>query len=156
MYSTEARPQLIHELLINSLYYEREKEPGLGSPPDKQFIVLHPSVAFEYVHGADKGSRFQPALLIEWAGYNRWKWKGDSAQMENAWGASIVSSVSDRGGTTATGHGFVIHYNNVYSFGVTRHGGDTGFFVSMDVQRLLMNKEEKFQEVIDKFKIKKD
>lgn len=155
-YSTETRPQWIHELFINSRCYEQNKEPGLRSPPEHQLIVVHPSVALEYVHGADKGSRFQPALLIEWAGYNRWKWKGDSPQMENAWGASIVSSMSDRAGTTAMGHGFVIHYKHIYSFGMTRHGGDTGFFVSMDVQKFLMNKEEKIQEVIDTFKVLKD
>lgn len=157
VYSTETRPQLIHELWVNSRLYEKTKGEGMTSPPDSQVILVHPSVAMEYVHGADKGSRFQPALLIEWAGYNRWTWKDrNSTQMENAWGGSLVSSVSDRAGTTSMGHGFVIHYKHVYSFGVTRHGGDTGIFVSMDVQKLLMNKQEKYQEVIDAFKVLKD
>ena len=154
-YAVEARSQTPIELAINSWRFdESRKLQGFVRPPDRQIIALHPSVAMEYVDGADEGSRFEPALMVEWIGINRWRWRGGaSPRMAHPVGVSLVSTYSDRAGTRDVGHGVVLHYKHVYSLGVTRHGGDTGVFVSVDLQKLLMDKKETLEEVRRRFRV---
>lgn len=154
LYIQKARSQHILELIVNSCAFERKGDTLLLPPPDYQWIVAHPSVAMEYVAKASDGSRFEPALLVEWIGYNRWNWKpGQVAAMGTAWGGSLISTFSDRAGTRSTGHGVMLHYDHVYSLGVTRHGSDTGFFISIDLQKLFMDKQKQFEEVTDRFSL---
>ena len=154
-YAVEARSQTPIELAINSWRFKHDlATEGFVRPPSQQIIALHPSVAMEYVGDADDGSRFEPALMVEWIGINRWRWRGgESPRMEDPIGVSLVSTYSDRAGTRDVGHGIVLHYKHVYSLGVTRHGGDTGVFVSVDLQKLLMDKKEKLADVRAKFRV---
>jgi len=132
-YFTEARSQFPWELLFNGWLYGRQIEgkDGLQVPPEHQWILLHPSPALEYVDAAADGNRFEPAVVIELAGYNRWRW--DGARMKQPWGVSAVASLSDRAGTDNWGYGGVVHYDNTFSLGVTTRDGDVGIFVSADV-----------------------
>lgn len=154
-YATAARSQTPIELSINSAVFDYRKDKnGFVAPPDYQFIVLHPSVALEYVSGAAAGSRFEPAIVMEWFGYNAWSWQTtDGVQMKRPIGVSIVSSFTDRAGTKGTGNGLMFHYNHIYSLGITRHSHDTGMFFSVDLQKLLMDKATQLKDVKTKFNI---
>jgi len=72
--------------------------------------------------------------------------------METPLGISIISTYADRAGTKDVGHGLMFHYDHVYSLGVTRHGDDTGVFLSIDLQKLFTDKAAKLAEVKQKFK----
>ena len=155
LYSTETRSQTPIELAVNSEIFERRLDKnGFVAPPDYQYIVLHPSAALEYVSGAADGSRFKPAIIMEWIGYNTWSWRTKGGvRMVRPIGVSLASSFTDRAGSEGTGHGLLFHYNHVYSLGITRHGDDTGVFLSVDLQNLLGDKKAQLKDVKAKFKI---
>lgn len=134
-YFTEARTQFPQELWLNSLLYSREKDEkycdGLGgfcTPPDSQWILMHPNVALEYIDDSPAGNRAEPAIVLELIGYNRWTW--DGSKMDNAIGGSIIAVASDRAGEDDFGYGLMFHYDNKWSLGVTRHGDVNGIFLS--------------------------
>lgn len=152
-YAVEARSQTPIELWINSWRFDAAKATdGFARPPDRQIIALHPSVAMEYLaHGE---SRFEPALMVEWIGINRWWWAGgEEPRMEHPIGLSLISTYSERDGARDVGHGLVAHYRHVYSLGVTRHGGDTGVFVSLDLQKLLTDPKTQLKAVRKFFRV---
>ncbi len=153
-YATEARSQTPIELFINSKWFDREEsKQGFVGAPDYQVIFLHPSVVMESVNNAADGSKFKAGLAMEWIGGNWWSWSdGEDAQMETPLGVSIISTYADRAGTKDVGHGLMFHYDHVYSLGVTRHGDDTGVFLSIDLQKLFTDKAAKLAEVKQKFK----
>ena len=155
-YATEARSQTPIELFINSKWFDRkESKQGFVGAPDYQIIFLHPSVVMESVKNAADGSKFKAGLAMEWIGGNWWSWSdGEDAQMETPLGISIISTYADRAGTKDVGHGLMFHYDHVYSLGVTRHGDDTGVFLSIDLQKLFTDKAAKLAEVKQKFKAK--
>lgn len=135
-YFEQARVQLPLELAINSFLYRRKakSEAGFAEAPAYQVIFLHPSAGLQYVGAADAGSRFEPAMLLEVAGLNGWRWKADGS-MSTAIGASFVVSYSDRAGVRGPGAGVALHVNNRYSFAFTRHGGRLGISFSTDLAR---------------------
>ncbi len=153
-YATEARSQTPIELFINSKWFDRkESKQGFVGAPDYQIIFLHPSVVMESVNNAADGSKFKAGLAMEWIGGNWWSWSdGEDSQMETPLGISIISTYADRAGTKDVGHGLMFHYDHVYSLGVTRHGDDTGVFLSIDLQKLFTDKASKLAEVKQKFK----
>lgn len=140
----EARHQYPWELVINSMRFRNEvkrqqedgKPRGLISAPTSQIIFLHPSVGMEYISKVDKGDRLQPALLVELAGYNMWSYTA-KGKTENAIGASVIASYTDRAKLSSTRYGVMIHWNHNISLGVTRGSGSTGIFLSADAAKLL-------------------
>jgi len=142
-YFNEARSQFPWELLLNGYLYGRKiaDERGLQAPPESQLILLHPSPALEYVSAADDGSRFEPAVVIELLGYNRWSWNG--GRQKNPWGGSLIASVSDRAGVDNWGYGGMVHYKNTFSLGVSSRDGDLGVFVSVDLGKWINKYSEK-------------
>ena len=66
-YFDDARLQFPWELALNGYLYKQSarKVGGFADPPSHQWIVLHPTVGLEYVRGAQSGSRFEPALVLE-------------------------------------------------------------------------------------------
>jgi hypothetical protein len=137
-YFDDARVQLPHELALNSYLYRQaaKKDAGFAETPRYQVIFLHPSAGLQYIRSADAGSRFEPALLLEIAGINGWKWKDDGS-MSTALGASLVWTYSDRAGTSGSGGGIALHVNHRYSLSFTRHDGRLGITLSTDLARLL-------------------
>lgn len=135
-YYYHARPQNVLELAVNSWRFHTETsgQAGFISPPDYQWIVLHPNLAMEYVANAPDGSAWRESLMLELFGQNRWRWQG--ARMGRAFGWSVVASYSDRAGVADAGWGLMAHVNHIYSFGVTRRGDDNGVFLSVDLLRL--------------------
>lgn len=155
LYATEARSQTPIELALNSWYFSRRQDhQGFVGAPDYQIIFLHPSVVMEQVSKADSGSKLKAGIAMEWLGGNWWSWSDDDGgSMKMPFGISIISTYSDRAGTKDLGHGLMLHYDHVYSLGVTRHGDDTGIFLSVDLQKLFTDKASKLAEVKQKFNI---
>ncbi|MBF0357995.1 MAG: hypothetical protein HQL70_05260 [Magnetococcales bacterium] len=156
-YANEARFQFLPELFVNSIFIgavEDENNSNFQAPPSQQIIFLHPSAAVEYVNGADNGSSLELAMMMEWLGYNQWKWE-DDGKIGFSLGFSLVSSISDRAGTKKIGHGGVLHINNDYSFGVTSHGGDVGVFFSIDMAKWIYDKDQSLKDATDMFGVNK-
>lgn len=133
----QSRSQTSLELLLNSAIWRKGKRPGMFlEPPDRQFIVLHPSFILEYLRNAAEGSRQKDGLMVEWAGANWWrrdKWYQLS-------GASLVSVYSDRAGVSDWGTGVALHFGNKLTVGGVRHAGANGVFISLDVLELFKDK----------------
>lgn len=152
LYATAARSQTPLELAINSYFYQKKAVSGFAEPPSHQLIVLHPSLILEHVSNADRGSRLKPGLAVEWFGANWWRWsEGNKVSMLNPLGISVISTYSDRAGSQSIRHGLMFHYNHMYSLGVTHRGSDTGIFISVDLQKLLTDKNNAFTEVKRRF-----
>ena len=142
-YFDDARLQFPWELYVNGLRYGRENRSagGFAETPSDQIIFLHPGVGMEYVRGAPSGSRFQPALVLELVGYNRWTWTREG-KIENAFGASLVQTYSDRAGLSSSRRGVMFHLQNKYSLAVTSSNGKTGFLMSIDLAKLVNRVED--------------
>lgn len=151
-YFDEARLQFPWELWVNGLRYGRvnRKAGGFAEPPHDQVIFGHPGVGMEYVRGADSGNRFEPALIIEIIGYNRWRWTVDG-KMENAWGASLVQTYSDRAGLSSSRPGIMLHWQNKYSIAFTRDDSKTGVVLSVDLAKAVTKVEKDARE---KFRVR--
>lgn len=151
VYFDESIPQWPWELaFVNGPIYKHtlEHEMGLGKLPDWQLIVVHPDVALEYVAEAADGDQFKPALMVEILGANFWTWEG-GAKQKGPWGlstplgAGFVATFADRADSDDWGFGGVIHINHIYNIGATVRDGDTGFFVNVNLAKLLENKRQK-------------
>ena len=147
-YFNDARSQFFWELKLNSLLYDKfdRKANGtiLQAPPRYQWIVMHPSVALEYIDKANDGNQFRESVILEIAGYNWWDW--ENRDRDTALGLSLITSYSDRRGTKDVGLGVMAHINHTFSVGGTlRKGGDPGVFISVDVGRFLLNASESTQ-----------
>lgn len=150
-YFADARSQYPWELYVNSLVYESTLRSNLGisGPPNWQWIVLHPDIGMQYVRDAARGERFQPALVLELIGYNRWTWGGDN-KPQNAWGASLVRTYADTASIPTGAWGIAIHRNNKYSLTLTRRDGKTGVLLSLDLAGAVTKVS---QEWSDRFRI---
>lgn len=148
-YFDKSRMQFPWELGINSWRFERElarrrarEEPGgfgLSTPPDDQWIFLHPSVALRYGGGPDR--RLDQAVVIELAGYYSWDWSGTS--IKNLRGASLIATWANAGSEQRKGYGFMFHLPKNYSIGLVqeRGGGQSklGVIVSIDLGKVIQD-----------------
>lgn len=141
-YFDDARLQYPWELLLNGRRHGREnrKAGGFADVPNDQWILLHPGVGLEYVRNAPKGSRFEPALVVEIVGYNRWSWTTGGG-MGRAYGISLIQTYSDRAGLGSARPGIMFHFDNRFSLALTREGGETGAMLSLDLSKLVSKVE---------------
>ncbi|MGR5094596.1 hypothetical protein ACPV5O_05015 [Vibrio maritimus] len=113
-------------------------------PPAYQIFFIRPWFALEYINKADDGSQFKVAGVMEWVGFNNWK----SCKLfgvewfDLACGISGVTTFSDRAGADDVGHGVMLHLDNKFSFGATRHSDEIGFFISVDLLKAIQEKGE--------------
>ncbi|HEV3011395.1 MAG TPA: hypothetical protein VGX52_20435 [Burkholderiales bacterium] len=142
-YFNQARMQWPHELFVNGWLYGRanEKANGFADVPRSQWILLHPGIGMEYVRSAEAGSRFEPSLVLEVIGYNRWSWGADGA-MRNAIGISFIQTYSDRAGTGSARPGVMLHFRNKFSLAYTHADGKSGLMLSTDLAPLFSRVEE--------------
>lgn len=140
---TKSRSQTGLELWLNSKLWREKKTSGeFLEPPERQWILFHPSVVLEHVSKANDGNRTEEGLMIEVAGANWWrndKWYQPS-------GASYVWVYSDRAGMRDWANGLAAHFGNKYTIGATRRNGKTGYFLSVDVLELYKDKKKTLQE----------
>ena len=135
-YLNNTRSQTPLELLINSKLFAHKELGQFAPPPDRQLIILHPSLVVENVDDAIEGEQTLEAIMVEFFGINWWR--------RSAWyrpsGASIIASYSDRPGVDDIGYGVAIHFRSLYSIGYVNHGGADGVLLSFDLLKLLENK----------------
>ncbi len=143
-YFNQARSQYLWELVLNDrltmkgdtrLLTAKGQPRGFREVPNRQFILLHPSVALEYVDDAADGEQFEEAAMVEVLGANWWKWKADGS-MGSAFGLAVIATASDRASTDDLGWGLMLHFNHKYSLAVTDHDGDQGYLVTADLAKL--------------------
>jgi len=137
----DARYQTPLDVWVTTKWYEEYfKRDQLSGPPPTQLFLLHPTLVYEHLPDAEKGSKDDLSLAVEWGGINWWR-KGI--------GFSVASVYKDRKSEPAVGHGLMIHVKNKYSFGyIERNDGDNSFFINVDLMELFGNKQEKY----DKYK----
>ncbi len=148
-YLDAARPQTSLDIIFTTLLEGRHfKQDYLVGPPERQWIFLHPSFVYEHIKSAPDGENNQISLAIEWFGVNWWDKK--NSLLPFAFGASIASTYSDRLGAEDLGHGVMLHFDNQYSLGWANHDGEDGFYISLDIFKLIKNKKERFDRYKEK------
>lgn len=144
-YIEEARSQTFIDITVTSLLHEWKYGKGehdFQSPPLVQWFALRPNVLIENVSGVVDGDQVKESLALEIIGFNYWKEKC----FGYACGASLIINYTDRKGVEDKGWGLMFHVDNSYSFGVTKHGGETGFFVTVDLLKLFQDKKSSFND----------
>lgn len=136
-YLDNARSQTLLELSLNSYLYRRGEDARFAPPPERQWILLHPNLVMEYVGDADDGDQFEEALMLELVGVNYWR--------QERWylpsGGAVTALYSDRRAVGDWGYGAALHFANAYTVGVSRRSGDTGFFLTLDLLKLVENRQ---------------
>ena len=142
-YFETSRFQYPWELLINDRRFKTQGQAGFVSPPEDQWIVMHPSAGLRYNPKGE--STLEPLLILELAGIHRWKWSG--ADREDKLGGSLILAwATQKGGNgeTKPGLGFIAYAPKSYAIGVLRHtvAGQktTSLIVNADVAKLFENK----------------
>ncbi len=165
LYTNDARVQYPWEMLLNGYLYqqdinEREAEQGRDVrlvdrlPPSRQIILLHPGVGLEYVDDATDGSRLEPAVVMEWLGFNTWRYQGSGSNVSMArpLGVSLVTTLSDRNGSKNVGHGLAFHWNHKMTTGLTwRSGGEVGLFISIGLADRISSEQGRLSKIKDRF-----
>ncbi|MEE4301048.1 MAG: hypothetical protein V2J24_16525 [Pseudomonadales bacterium] len=123
------------ELALNSWLQRRNEGDAFERPPDRQWILLHPSFAIENVDDAVGGEQAQAALVIDVLGVN-W-WRQDRWYLPTGIAASYV--YSDRPGVQNWGYGASVYFDSVYTVGYSNHDGDHGLYVTADLLKLFQD-----------------
>ncbi len=150
-YIEESRSQTLLDIAFTTFAYEFKysKQPDVfSSPPRVQWFFMHPSVTIENVSNAIDGDESKEALALEVLGFNYWQ----DACFGYACGASLIVNYADRNGIDDRGWGVMFHVENSYSFGVTKHGGETGIFITVDLLKLFQDKKSAFKQYDEKFR----
>ncbi len=119
------------------------KQGHLVGPPKRQWTALRPNLVYEHVDGDLGGDKTKIGVAIEWIGINWWD-KG-SSPIKIPFGVSVASVYSDRAAVDDVGHGLMFHFNNSYSVGWSRRGGDDGFYISIDLLKAVVDKKATFE-----------
>ena len=144
-YFEEARSQTLLDSILTT-YMEKDylSQDRLVSPMEKQWFLVHPSIVIENVRDAIDGEQDQVGLAIEWIGVN-W-WDEETSPIGYPFGVSIASIYSDRPGVDDVGHGLMFTFDNSISVGWADHGGDNGFYVTVDFLSLVSEKKGRWED----------
>jgi hypothetical protein len=110
---------------------EYDNPLGFREPPDHRAIFLHPDVGLQYIDAEPNGDRLKPALIIQWFGYQWWRWNDNEAQISKLRGISLVSTVSDNVSSDTLGWGVMIQVDQ-YAVAFTGHGSK--FALTLNLQ----------------------
>ena len=147
----DARSQTITDIWITTLIEKDHLSQGhLVGPMPRQWTALHPNIVIENVRGAASGNQLENALAIEWFGVN-W-WDKDTSPVGFPFGISLTSLYSDRANSDNVGHGIMFHINNKFSFGWASHGGDDGYYITLDLLKLVGDNKKKWKKYIASIK----
>jgi hypothetical protein len=136
---TEARGQTLLDVLATTwMHRDYYAQTRLVAPASTQYFLLRPQVVYEYIEGAPKGDKQNLALALEWAGINWWNNK-------IPFGISVISVYSDQANQDSVANGFLFTLNNKYSFGVTKRGDHTAIFITLDLVKLMQDKNEQLE-----------
>jgi hypothetical protein len=130
------------ELAFNSWRFDKttENKELFPQAPSYQWVLFHPSPAFEVIDTPDNSRSMEAAIVVEVVGYQGWRWR--DGKQHNRWGASAIISVADIKGMDTLGYGALIHTPIAYtSIGVTWRDGDdgteVGVVLNLNVAKLL-------------------
>ena len=144
-YFDASRFQYPWELAINDRRFKNEGRGGFISPPEDQWIFMHPSVGMRY--NAKGEQTFEALLMLEVAGIHRWKWVG--ADRDDKLGGSLVVAWAGQhggNGETKPGVGFIAYMPKSWAVGLLRHtvAGEktTSLIVNADIAKLFENKDQ--------------
>ena len=135
----QSRSQTFLDVLMTS-YIHRDyyKQNKLVAPASTQYFLFHPSVVYEHLNDAARGSRDEVALSLELFGVNWWDKKVP-------FGASVGWVYSDRSNASSIGKSLMLHFKNQYSIGYSwrdeEDGGD-GIFLSVDLLKFFEDKKQ--------------
>jgi len=147
-YLDNARSQtLLDSWLTTHMELDYLAQDRLVEPMSTQWFLIHPSLVIENVNKAADGNAVTEALAIEWIGFNWWSEK--TSPLGYPFGASLTTTYSDRAEVEDQGIGFMLHFNNSLSVGITDHGGDKGWFVTLDVLSLFSQKKQRWNDYWD-------
>lgn len=131
------------EVWLTTLWHrDHFKRDHIVGPPASQLIALHPQVVYEYVGGADEGSRAEFGMAVEWIGINFWDWKLPL-------GLSVASVYTDRAGASDVRTGVMLHIDNRYAVGWGKGGDDEGFYLTLDLLKMVEDKKRTFERYVD-------
>jgi len=148
-YFDGARAQTFADIVVTTFLEENHfSKDYLVGPPERQWFVLHPNVVLESVNAAPDGDNLTAALSIEWIGVNWWQ----DTVIGVPFGVSLASVYSDRPGVNDVGHGATFYFDNKYMIGYANHGGDHGFYISMDLLKLFENEKEQAERYRNRIK----
>jgi len=141
-YLNGASVQFPWELAFNSWRFNETRDGKEKFPraPSSQWVLFHPSPAFEIIDTPDNSSAKEAAIVVELVGYQRWGWR--DGKQGNRWGASAIVSLADISGMDSVGYGALIHTPIKYTaFGVIWRdgddGGETGLIINLNLSSLL-------------------
>ena len=141
-YFDKSRAQYPWELLVNSWRFKPQAGEGLASPPSDQLILFHPNLGFRYGDNAERS--FDQALVLEVAGYYRWRWDGSEAK--GLLGGSLIAVWVNEPTVKKVGWGLMVHLPKQTAIGVYTHDGPSGrttsLVFSLNVAKVLQNAEE--------------
>lgn len=147
-YLDNARSQtLLDSWLTTYMELDYLAQDRLVEPMPMQWFLIHPSLVIENVSEAADGDQVSEALAIEWIGFNWWSEK--TSPLGYPFGASLTTTYSDRAEIEDQGIGFMLHFNNSLSVGITDHDGDKGWFVTLDVLSLFTQKKQRWDDYWD-------
>ncbi|HYC69886.1 MAG TPA: hypothetical protein VEB66_01685 [Opitutaceae bacterium] len=133
-YFERARPQSPLDILATTVAERRHlNRDELVGPPPRQWFLLRPNVVVESLEAAPDGDQIGGAIALEWVGVNFWNQKLPI-------GVSLTSLASDREGVDDLGHGVSLYFANKYCIGWASHGGDNGFYFSIDTAKFVTSK----------------
>lgn len=133
----ESRYQTPLDVWATTIWHNDQfKSNHLSGPPPTQLFLFHPAIVYEYLADAEKGSREDISVAIEWAGVNWWR---------SGFGFSVTSVYKDRKDQPSIGTGATFHIKNKYSFGyIYRDNGDDSIFFNIDLLDWFGAKEDKY------------
>jgi hypothetical protein len=137
-FSDNSRFQSFIDIAFTSWVYRKHfsRSDDLITPPPLQLFALRPSLVYEHLSDAPNGDRDEPALALEWLGFNAWDWNVP-------FGMSVTSVYADRSTGKSVGHGLTFHVNNAFSFGFTNRGsGDNSFYINIELMDWFGQKED--------------
>ena len=151
-YITEARHQTILDIAATSWIYDVKTTTtdSFTAPPAMQLFMFHPAVLIENVGGAVDGDQIQEALALEVLGVN-W-WDKHNSPCGIPCGLSAIVTYADRQMIDDKGYGLMLTLDNKYSVGVTRHGSESGVFITVDLLKLFQDKKSQFAKWQDQLK----
>ena len=120
--------------------------PDLG-PPDRQFIVMHPTLGIEVATDEIDEARVKEALNVEVFGH-LW-YRGE--ELENYFGASFAVSFRE---DIDPGLGVLLHIQRNWNLGITWHDVDEDpfLFFSVDLFRFANAKRDQYKGELDRLR----
>lgn len=135
-YFKNTKSQTFADIILTTLI-ERSlvKKDFLTGPPPRQWFILHPGVAYEYLKAAPDGNQINESFYFEWLGINWLK----SPLFDLPLGLSYAGFYTDVANIKNFGQGALLTIANSYMLGYVRHGSEDGYVISVDLLKLFKN-----------------